>query len=206
LTISRTDLSLATLYSNFMEQTCNREYRLIHVDREDRTFCSNMLLFIFNGKLLEHARSKGINPDIEGDLKYYGFHQDDVDRYGYYFLFLRNFPQYANKIWVSKNAEYMHLKPIKEKRKKDRDLAAEAEEEIEDEENLPGAPRTAGNEQVKGQWKDINKYTFDMPDLGQLMRINLKLSVKHVTKTIPNLNKCEPTECDALPWEGMEKH
>jgi hypothetical protein len=90
VTLLCTALSLATSYSNFMEHTCNGENKLIHVNREDRAFYGNMLLFIFTGKLLERARSKGINPDIEGDPGYFGFHQDDVDRYGYFFLFLRN--------------------------------------------------------------------------------------------------------------------
>jgi hypothetical protein len=67
VTLSHTALSLAMSYYNFMEQTCNGEYKLIHVNREDRAFYLNMLLFIFTGQLLERARSKGINPDIEGD-------------------------------------------------------------------------------------------------------------------------------------------
>jgi hypothetical protein len=112
VTLSRTARSLATSYSKFMEQTCSREYKLIHVNREDRAFYRNMLLFIFNGQLLEHAHSKGINLDSEGDPGYFGFHQDDVDRYGYYFLFLRNLPRYAKKIWDLDNADYLHLMPI----------------------------------------------------------------------------------------------
>jgi hypothetical protein len=112
VTLSRTDLSLATSYSNFMEQTCSGEYKLIHVNREDRAFYRNMLLFIFTGQLLERARSKGINLDSEGDPGYFDFHQDDVDRYGYYFLFLTNFPRYAKKIWDLGNADYLHLMPI----------------------------------------------------------------------------------------------
>jgi hypothetical protein len=80
-------------------------------------------------------------------------------------------------------------------------LAAES-----DEENHPGAPGTARNEHVQDQWKDVKKYIFDMRYLGQLMRINLKLSVKKKTKTSPKPNKCEPAEWDVLPWEGLEKH
>jgi hypothetical protein len=119
--------------------------------------------------------------------------------YGYYFLFLRNLPHYAEKILVLENADYMHLMPVKEKRKRERELAKEDKEEGEDEDNPPGAPGTAGNEHVQYQWKDVKKYTFDMRDLGQLMRINLKLSVKHITKTSPKPNKCKPAEWDALP-------
>jgi hypothetical protein len=45
-----------------------------------------------------------------------------------------------------------------------------------------------------------------MRDLGQVMRINVKLSVKNVAKTSPNPNKCDPTEWDTLPWDGVEKN
>jgi hypothetical protein len=45
-----------------------------------------------------------------------------------------------------------------------------------------------------------------MRDLGQLMRINLKLSVKHVAKTSPKPNKCDPSVWDTLALEGLEKH
>jgi hypothetical protein len=45
-----------------------------------------------------------------------------------------------------------------------------------------------------------------MHDLGQLMRINLKLSVKHVAKMSPTLNKCDPSVWDVLLWQGLEKH
>jgi hypothetical protein len=77
-----------------------------------------MLLLIFTRQLLERARYKGINPDIEGDPGYCGFNQYDVDRYGYYFLFFRNFPRCSEKIWDLHTADYLHLMPIKEKRKK----------------------------------------------------------------------------------------
>jgi hypothetical protein len=176
-----------------MEHTCNGEYKLIHVNREDREFYRNMMLFIFTGQLLECARSKGINPDIEGDPGYFGFHQDNVNRYEYYLLFLRNLPRYAEKIWDLDNADYLHLVPIKEKRKKEKELAAEADEESEDEETPPGTPGPAGNASIQDEWKDVKKYTFDMCDLGQLMMINLKLSVKQVAKTIPKTNTCDPS-------------
>jgi hypothetical protein len=74
-----------------------------------------MLLLIFTGQLLERARSKGINTDVEGDPGYFGLHQVGVDSYGYYLLFLRNLPRYAEKIWDLDNADYLHLMPIKEK-------------------------------------------------------------------------------------------
>jgi hypothetical protein len=65
VTIFRTALNMATTYSNYMGQTCNGGYSLIQV--EDRTFYRNILLFIFTSQLLECARSKGINHNIDGD-------------------------------------------------------------------------------------------------------------------------------------------
>jgi hypothetical protein len=86
-----------------------------------------------------------------------------VDRYGYYFLLLRNLPHFAEKMWVLENADYMHLMPIKEKCKKKRELTAEAEDEGEDEyeETPPGTPGTAENEHIQDQWKDVKKHTID---------------------------------------------
>jgi hypothetical protein len=84
--------------------------------------------------------------------------------------------------------------PIKENCKKEKELAAEANEESGDEETPPGTPGPDGNQSIDNEWKDIKKYTFDMRDLGQLMRINLKLSVKQVAKMSPKPNKCDPSE------------
>jgi hypothetical protein len=129
-----------------------------------------------------------------------------VDRYGYYFLFLRNFPRYADKMWDLDNAYYLHLMPIKEKRKKAKELAAEADEESGDEETPHVTPGPAVNESTHDEWKEVKKYTFDMRDLGQLMRINLKLLVKQLAKMSPKPNKCDPSVWDALTWEGLENN
>jgi hypothetical protein len=87
-----------------------------------------MLFSIFTEQLLDRARSKGINPDLEGNPEYFGFHREDVDRYGYYFLFLKNLPSYAAEIWDSERSDYMHLMFLKEKSKREKELAAESEE------------------------------------------------------------------------------
>jgi hypothetical protein len=166
VTLSRTDLSLTTSYSNFMEHKCNGEYKLIHVNRKDRALYRNMLLFSFTGQLLERVQSKGISPDIKGDPWYVGFHQEDVDRYGYYFLFFRNLPRYPYKICDLEIADNLHLMPIKEKGKKEKELVAEANEESGEEETPPGTPGPAGNESIEDEWMDIKTYTFDMRDLG----------------------------------------
>jgi hypothetical protein len=71
-------------------------------NKEDNTFFCNVLLFRFTGKLLERANAEGINPIMEGDPEYFGFSQENVDRYDYYFLFVMNLPACAEKIWVQK--------------------------------------------------------------------------------------------------------
>jgi hypothetical protein len=53
------------------------------------------------------------------------------------------------KIWDLDNADYLHLVPIKEKRKKEKELAAEADEKSGDEETPPGTPGPAGNESIQ---------------------------------------------------------
>jgi hypothetical protein len=55
VTILRTALCLATIDTNFMGQACNGEYKLIHINKEDKMLYRNMLLFIFTRRLLECA-------------------------------------------------------------------------------------------------------------------------------------------------------
>jgi hypothetical protein len=104
------------------------------------------------------------------------------------------------------NADYLHLMPIKEKRRKAKELAAETDKESRDEETPPGTPGPGGNEIIQDEWKDIKKYIFDMRDLGQFMRINLKLSVKQVAKKSPKPSRCDRSVWGALVWEGLEKN
>jgi hypothetical protein len=61
------------------------------------------------------------------------------------------------------------------------------------------------DQHVEDPWKDVKKYIFDMCDLGQLMRIYLKLSVKKFPKKGPKPNKYDHSVWDALPWDGQEK-
>jgi hypothetical protein len=85
-------------------------------------------------------------------------------------------------------------------------LAAEADDDSEVENTHPGTPGSAVHCSTGAQWKKIKRYTFDMRDLRKLMRINVKLSVKQVAKKSPKPNKCDPTEWDALPWDGVESN
>jgi hypothetical protein len=84
-------------------------------------------------------------------------------------------------------------------------LAAEAEEESDVEETHPGTPGSAVNDSTVVEWKNSKRYSFDIRDLGQFMRINVKPSVKQVAKTSQKPNKCDPSEWDALPWDGVKK-
>jgi hypothetical protein len=43
-----------------------------------------------------------------------------------------------------------------------------------------------------------------MKKLAQLIKVNLKITVKKVHKKAPKLAKCDPLEWDALPWDGTE--
>jgi hypothetical protein len=97
-----------------------------------------MVLFIFTGQLLECARSKDMNPNIDGNPEYFGFSQEDVDRYGYYFLFLVNLPSYAENIRNPENADYLHFMPLKERRKREKELEAQEGEDIEDDDSDTG--------------------------------------------------------------------
>jgi hypothetical protein len=56
----------------------------------------------------------------------------DVDRYGFYFLFVMNLPTYDKKIWDPENADYLQLMPVKERRKKEKERKALDEENDND--------------------------------------------------------------------------
>jgi hypothetical protein len=133
VSISRSATSLETTYSTFLEETCNGVYSPIQVNKEDNTFYRNMLLFRFTGELLEGANVKGINPIIEGDPEYFGFSQENMDMYSYYFLFAMNLPAYTEMRWVQENADYLDLTPVKERRKKEKEMQKEEEDDSEDE-------------------------------------------------------------------------
>jgi hypothetical protein len=117
-------------------------------------------------------------------------------------MFLVDLPAYAEKIWDPENADYLHLMPLKKIRKSDRELEAEEDDDSEDDDSDTGD--LTEEQHVEDPWKDVKKYTFDMRDLGQLMKINLKLSVKKVYKKGPKPNKSDYLVWDALPWDGQE--
>jgi hypothetical protein len=120
VSISCLDTSLVTTYSTFLEQTCIWIYSLIQVKTEHNIFYRTMLLFRFTGELLDCANAKGIHPIIEGDPEYFGFSDEDMDMYGYYFLFVINLPAYTKNIWVLENADYLELMPVKERQRQEK--------------------------------------------------------------------------------------
>jgi hypothetical protein len=124
-----------------------------------------------------------------------------VDIYGYYFLFVMNLPAYAENIWVLENSDYLQLMPVNERRKREKELEAEEEDYSDDFDSRTGD--LAQEEITEDQWKDVKKYTLDIRELVQLIKVNMKLTVKKVYKKGPKPNKCDPLEWDALPWDGQ---
>jgi hypothetical protein len=114
-------------------------------------------------------------------------------------------PAYADKIWDVDNADYLHLMLLKEKRKKERESAAEAAKEDDGEEYSSDTRGDTEDKHVEDPLKIVKKYTFNTCDLGQFMRINLKLSVKKVPKKGPKPSKCDHSVWNALPWDGQQK-
>jgi hypothetical protein len=55
---------------------------------------------------LKKAVTAGINPKLNVDPRSIGFDPEDVDRYGYYALFVTNLPFYMQQIWQPETAEF----------------------------------------------------------------------------------------------------
>jgi hypothetical protein len=59
--------------------------------------------------LLKKAVTSGINPKLNVDPRSIGFDPEDVDRYGYYALFVTNLPFYMQQIWGPETADFYEL-------------------------------------------------------------------------------------------------
>jgi hypothetical protein len=93
---------------------------------------------------------------------------------------------------------------VKERRKREREM--ESEEENDSEDNDSGTWDLTEEPHVEDPWKDVNRYTFNIRDLGQLMKINLKLSAEKFSKKGPKSNKFDHLVWGALPWDDQEKN
>jgi hypothetical protein len=69
--------------------------------------------------LLKKAVTAGINPKLNVDPHSIGFDPEDVNRYGYYALFVTNLPFYMQQIWGPEIAEFYELLQPEDKEQED---------------------------------------------------------------------------------------
>jgi hypothetical protein len=76
---------------------------------DDKHLYRSIALFRLTSDLSKKAVTAGINPKLNVDPRSIGFDPEDVDRYGYYALFVKNLPFYIQQIWRPKTAEFCEL-------------------------------------------------------------------------------------------------
>jgi hypothetical protein len=91
---------------------------------DDKHFYRSIALFRLTAGLLKKAVTLGINPKLNVDPRFIGFHPEYVNRYGYYAIFVTNPPFYMQQIWVPETAEFYEL--LKPEEKEQEDVAREA--------------------------------------------------------------------------------
>jgi hypothetical protein len=74
--------------------------------------------------LLKKAVTAGIDPKLNVDPSSIGFDPEDVDRYGYYALFVTNLPFYMQKIWGTETADFYEILQPEEKEQEDAAIEA----------------------------------------------------------------------------------
>jgi hypothetical protein len=80
--------------------------------------------------LLKKAVTVGINPKLNVDPHSIGFDPEDIDRYGYYALFVTNLPFYIQHIWGPETAEFYELLQTEEKEQEDAAREARMETDV----------------------------------------------------------------------------
>jgi hypothetical protein len=114
--------------------------------------------------LLKKVVTAGINPKLNVDPHFIGFDPEDVDRYGYYALFVTNLPFYIQHIWGPETEDFYELLQPEEKeqegtareaRMEANVAASDATGEDEEEENKGEEIEDSENEQEKKS-KSVN--------------------------------------------------
>jgi hypothetical protein len=155
--------------------------------------------------LLKKAVTAGINSKLDVDPRSIDFDPEDVDRYGYYALFVTNLPFYMQHIWQPETAEFYEILQPEEKEQEDAarearmetDVAAsDTTEEDEEEANEGEETEDSGNEQ---------EYKVDISKYSMIFKVHTKLTVK-TTKRGQGAVKLSDKEFNVLPWYGMERH
>jgi hypothetical protein len=151
--------------------------------------------------LLKKAVTAGINPKLNVDPRSIGFDPENVDKYGYYALFVTNLPFYMQQIWQPETEE---LQPeekeqghaAREARMEIDVAASDTIEEDEEEANEGENTEDSGNEQ---------EYKVNISKYSTILKVHTKLTVK-ATKRGQSAAKLSDKEFNALPWYGMERH
>jgi hypothetical protein len=93
--INETFIAMADTYAGFcFNLTQHKDIPFPKAVPDDKHFYRSMALFRLTADLLKKAVTSGINPKLNVDPHYIGFDPEDVNRFGYYALFVTNLPFY----------------------------------------------------------------------------------------------------------------
>jgi hypothetical protein len=204
--INETVIALADTYAEFcFNFTQHKDSPFPRAVTDDKHFYRSIALFRLTSDLLKKAVTAGINPKLNVDPRSNGFDPEDVDRYGYYALFVTNLPFYMQQIWGPETAEFYELLQPEEKEQEDTGREARTEanvavsdttEEDEEEANEGEETEDSGNEQ---------EYKVDISKYSTIFKVHTKLTVK-TTKRGQGAAKLSDKVFNALPWYGLERH
>jgi hypothetical protein len=97
--INETAIVMANTYTDFcFNLTQYKDSPFPKAVPDDRHFYRSIALFRLTADLLKNAVTAGIKPKLNVDPRSIGFDPEDVDRYGYYALFVTNLPFYMQHI------------------------------------------------------------------------------------------------------------
>jgi hypothetical protein len=97
--INETVIAMADTYAEFcFNFTQHKESPFPKAVPDDKHFCRSIALFRLTADLLKKAVTAEINPKLNVDARSIGFDPEDVDRYGYYAIFVTNLPFYMQQI------------------------------------------------------------------------------------------------------------
>jgi hypothetical protein len=104
--INETAVSMADTYVEFcFNLTQHKKTPFPKSVPDDKHFYRSIALFRLTVDFLKKAVTGGINPKLNVDPRSIGFDPEDVDKYGYYALFVTNLPFYMQHIWQPETAE-----------------------------------------------------------------------------------------------------
>jgi hypothetical protein len=209
VSISRAVQDMAFTLADFLKSSLSGKYGL-NVGVDANTLYTNMATLSMMVKLLQRVNKMGINPDLHIIPGCIGFQDDDVNKDGYFLLFVVNLPLCASAIWNPNNADYRALLPQKE-RKRIIEQGKEDEDNKSYSDTESDSPVNDGFEAKESQKRKPASHVFhrvldyitDMSQYKALPLVYFKTTMKKVKKG-QTINKNEPPVCDALEWGGSE--